>query len=71
MWWYVIANAKSIFYPELGNLFPIAIVAHAGYTAWSIVYMPAAAIASILDPPASDTIEILRDVAQVWLPLPR
>jgi len=59
MWWYVIANGKSIFYPELGNLFPIAIVAHAGYTAWSIVYTPAAAIASILDPPASDTIEIL------------
>jgi hypothetical protein len=59
MWWYMIANAKGIFYPELSNLFPIAIAAHAGYTAWSIVYTPAAAIASILDPPALDTIEIL------------
>jgi hypothetical protein len=63
LWWYIWADWKAIFYPKLSNLFPIAIVAHAGFTAWGIVYTPVAGIAALFRPPASDTIEILDDAA--------
>jgi hypothetical protein len=61
LWWYVAADWKAILFPELSNLFPIAIVAHAGFTGWAIVYTPVALIATACRPPASDTIEILPD----------
>jgi hypothetical protein len=61
LWWYVAADWKAIFYPELSNLFPIAIVAHAGFTAGAVLYTPVAVIAAICHPPASDSIEIMPD----------
>ena len=61
LWWYVVADWRAIFYPELSNLFPIAIVAHAGFTGGAILYTPVAVIAAICRPPASETIEILPD----------
>lgn len=61
LWWYVAADWKAIFYPELSNLFPIAIVAHAGFTGGAVLYTPVALIAALCRPPASDTIEILPD----------
>ena len=61
LWWYIAAEWKAIFYPELGNLFPIAIVAHAGFTGGAVVYTPVAAIAGVCRPPAADTIEIMPD----------
>ena len=61
LWWYVDADWRAIFYPELSNLFPIAIVAHAGFTAGAVLYTPVAVITAICHPPASDTIEILPD----------
>lgn len=61
LWWYVDADWKAIFYPEVSNLFPIAIVAQAGFTAGVAFYTPVAAVAAICHPPASDTIEILPD----------
>jgi hypothetical protein len=61
LWWYVAADWKAIFYPELSNLFPIAIVAHTGFTVGAVVYTPVAVIAALCLPPASDTIEILPD----------
>ena len=59
LWWYICADWRGIFYPKLSNLFPLAIVAHAGFTAGGMVYTPVAAIAALCRPPASDTIEIL------------
>jgi len=61
LWWYVAADWKAIFCPELSNLFPIATVAHAGFTAGALVYTPVAVIAALCHPPASDTIEVLPD----------
>lgn len=61
LWWYVAADWKAIFYPELSNLFPVAIVAHAGFTAGALLYSPVAFAAALCLPPASDTIEILPD----------
>ncbi len=61
LWWYVAADWKAIFYPELSNLFPVAIVAHAGFTGGAVLYTPVAVIAAICRPPRSDTIEILPD----------
>jgi hypothetical protein len=59
LWWYVFGDWKAIFFPQLSNLFPIAIVANAGVTGWAIVYTPFSVIATLVHPPASDTIEIL------------
>jgi hypothetical protein len=64
LWWYICADWKAIFYPKLSNLFPIAILAHAGFTAWGIVYTPVAGIGALSRPPASDTIEILDDAPE-------
>ena len=61
LWWYVDADWRAIFYPELGNLFPIEIVAHTVFTAGAALYTPVAVIAALCHPPASDTIEILPD----------
>jgi hypothetical protein len=61
LWWYVGAGWKAIFFPELSNLFPIARVAHAGFTGWAIVYTPVAVVGALCRSPSSDTIEILRD----------
>jgi hypothetical protein len=62
LWWYVLADWKAIFYPELSNLFPIAMVAHAGFTGWAVLYTPVEVIAALCRRPASDTIEILPDL---------
>jgi hypothetical protein len=61
LWWYVAADWRAIFYPELSNLFPIAIVAHAGFTGGAVLYTPVAIISALCRPPATDTIEILPD----------
>jgi hypothetical protein len=61
LWWYVVADWKAIFYPELSNLFPIAIVAHTGFTVGAVLYTPVAVIAAICRPPSSDILEILPD----------
>jgi hypothetical protein len=61
LWWYVAWNWRAIFYPEVSNLFPIATVAQAVFTAGAAFYTPVAAVAAICHPPASDTIEILPD----------
>jgi len=61
LWWYVGAGWKAIFFPELSNLFPVAIVAHAGFTGWVIVYTPVAVVGALCRSPSSDTIEILPD----------
>jgi hypothetical protein len=61
LWWYVAGDWKAIFYPELSNLFPIAIVAHTGFTVGAILYTPVGVIAAACLPPKSDTIEILSD----------
>jgi hypothetical protein len=61
LWWYVAGNWKAIFHPELSNLFPIAIVAHAGFTGWAAVYSPVASVSALCFPTRSDTIEILPD----------
>lgn len=61
LWWYVAADWKAIFYPELSNLFPIAIVAQAVFTAGAALYTPVAVIVALCLPPPSDTIEILPD----------
>ncbi|MGA2046591.1 MAG: hypothetical protein ABSG96_02815 [Terracidiphilus sp.] len=61
LWWYVAGDWKAIFYPELSNLFPIAIVAHAGFTVGAVLYTPVGLIAAACLPPKTDTIEILPD----------
>lgn len=61
LWWYVGADWKAIFHPELSNIFPIAIVAHTGFTGAVVVYTPIGVIAAFCRPPASDTITILPD----------
>jgi hypothetical protein len=61
LWWYVRADWKAIFHPELSNIFPIAIVAHAGFTGAIVVYTPIGVIAALCRPPAHDLIEILPD----------
>jgi hypothetical protein len=61
LWWYLAADWKPIFYPEVSNLFPIAIVANAVFTGGAVLYTPVAAIAAICRPPGSDIIEILPD----------
>ena len=61
LWWYVGADWKAIFHPELSNIFPIAIVAHTGFTGAVVVYTPIGVIAALCRPPASDTITILPD----------
>jgi hypothetical protein len=61
VWWYVAADWKAIFYPELSNLFPIAVLAHTGFTGGAVLYTPIGVIAALCRPPASDTIEILPD----------
>jgi hypothetical protein len=58
-WWFVFANWKGIFYPELSNLFPIAIVAHVGYTCWTIASTPVVIATGIIAPPSSQTFEII------------
>jgi hypothetical protein len=64
LWWYVFADWKAIFYPELSNLFPIAMVAHAGFTGWAVLYTPVEVIVALCRRPASDTIEILPDLGR-------
>jgi hypothetical protein len=59
LWWYVAGDWKATFYPELSNLFPIAIVAHAGFTFGAVLYTPVGMIAAAFLPPKADTIEIL------------
>jgi hypothetical protein len=61
LWWYIFVDWKAIFYPELSNLFPIAIVAHAGFTVWGVFYTPVASLAALCCHPATDTIAILPD----------
>jgi hypothetical protein len=61
LWWYVAADWKAIFHPEVSNLFPIAVVAHAVFTAGAVLYSPVALAAALCLHPATDTIEILPD----------
>jgi hypothetical protein len=61
LWWYVAADWKPIFHPEVSNLFPIAIVANAVFAGGAALYTPVAVIAAICRPPSSDIIEVLPD----------
>jgi hypothetical protein len=61
LWWYVADDWKPIFYPEVSNPFPIAVVANAVFAGAAALYTPVAVIAAICRPPSSDIIEILPD----------
>jgi len=60
-WWSVAADWKGIFYPEVSNIFPIAMAAEAVVTAGVVMGTPVAFLVAVCLPPKSDTMEILPD----------
>jgi hypothetical protein len=60
-WWSVGADWKGIFYPEVSNIFPIAMAAEAVATAGVVMGTPIVFVLAVCLPPRSDTVEILPD----------
>jgi len=60
-WWSVGTEWKGIFYPEVSNIFPVAMAAEAVVTAGVVMGTPIVFVVAVCLPPKSDMIEILPD----------